>query len=366
MSTRGRSTCLAIGVAAGISFAAATAPAQDGGPEAASGDIVFRDGSRIVADLIHLELGVLKIRRPNGEEMDVEWPKVTSVTSPKPVVIVLRDGRRIESPLRPAAARESVLARSGEDGDELTVPLRLISEINPPEGMLKIKGNLSLAASVSDGNTRTRSLGLLGEIETRWYRNRLTVGGEYRYADDSGDLTAQNGRAQVKDDFFVFDRWYAYGLAKVEHDRFAGLKLRQVYSAGPGYQFVTAGDYPNEFLNGIRWLNSMEGHAEAGIAYFIEDFYDEGGREFLSARWAVRIDWPVLPYLTLFYRHEGYPSLEDVEDLSMILEQGLRLQVLSNLFVTFQVNWYWDNKPAEGFNRSDWLYLFGLGVSFGR
>jgi hypothetical protein len=134
-------------------------------PEAASGDIVFRDGSRIVADLVHLELGVLKIRRPNGEEMDVEWPKVTSVTSPKPVVIVLRDGRRIESPLRPAAARESVFARSGEDGDELTVPLRLISEINPPEGMLKIKGNLSLAASVSDGNTRTRSL-------ASWARSR--------------------------------------------------------------------------------------------------------------------------------------------------------------------------------------------------
>jgi hypothetical protein len=162
------------------------------------------------------------------------------------------------------------------------------------------------------------------------------VGGEYRYADDSGDLTAQNGRAQVKDDFFVFDRWYAYGLAKVEHDRFAGLKLRQVYSAGPGYQFVTAGDYPNEFLNGIRWLNSMEGHAEAASPTSSRTSTTRAAASFFRRAGRCASTGPSCPTSRSFNRHEGYPSLEDVEDLSMILEQGLRLQVQSNCSLHFK------------------------------
>ena len=68
--------------------------------------------------------------------------------------------------------------------------------------------------------------------------------------------------------------------------------------------------------------------------------------------------------VALFHFHEGYPGLEDGDDLYVATETGIRFTIFSNFTATAQVNWRWDNTPQPGELRSDTLYLFTLGWGF--
>ena len=129
--------------------------------------------------------------------------------------------------------------------------------------------------------------------------------------------------------------------------------------AGPGYQLIDKGDFAADYLK------EMQLYGEAGLAYFSEDHRNAADQQFLSARWAIKFDWPIVPKkVTFFHKHEGFPSLENAKDLYITAEQGIRFAIWNNFVATLQVNWRWDNTPAPGFDRSDTLYLITLGYSF--
>jgi hypothetical protein len=62
--------------------------------------------------------------------------------------------------------------------------------------------------------------------------------------------------------------------------------------------------------------------------------------------------------------HEGYPSLDDREDVYILSQTGLRMTIVKNFVGTVQVNHRWDNTPKPTFDRLDTLYLWTLGYSF--
>ena len=340
-------------------------------------DAVFiRDGSILKGEVLGLQENLLKLRlasiqtkpeekAPEKKETTVNWAHVIWLRSSKPLELVMNNGERFRGPVRPGDMKGSVWIRTEPAGEEVNIPIRLVREINPPPSRLKARGSVTLGGSISDGNTQTRSLSLLWDLEAKdaLLRNRLGTVGAMNYGDSSGEVTARNIKGELQYDRFVMNRVYAYGSGLLQSDRFQDLDLRTVLSIGPGYQAVREGDHPEMFLEGVRWLNTLDLRGEAGLSYFIENFGSARDREFLAARWSVKLFWPVMPRLTIFHRHQGFPSLEDIEDVFITTQQGVRFQVVDNLHVSFQVNWDWDNKPATGFGRNDFVFIFGVGYN---
>lgn len=62
-------------------------------------------------------------------------------------------------------------------------------------------------------------------------------------------------------------------------------------------------------------------YAEAGVAYFNEDFRVSADRTSTRARWSVKFNWPLVEdRISLFHYHEAYPSLQNVKDFYVTLD----------------------------------------------
>jgi hypothetical protein len=81
--------------------------------------------------------------------------------------------------------------------------------------------------------------------------------------------------------------------------------MRTALATGPGYQFIERGDFSGN-------LKDMTLYAEAGVAYFNEDFQVADDASSLRGRWSIKLNWPVLDdRMTFCHYQEGYHLLQN-------------------------------------------------------
>ncbi len=108
----------------------------------------------------------------------------------------------------------------------------------------------------------------------------------------------------------------------------------------------------------------MQLHGEVGLGYFNEDFKRSEDINYFTGRWSVNFHWPVLPNLTVFHQHQGFPSLDKTSDWYVTSQQGIRMNIWEDVITTFQINWRYDNFPAPGTKKADTQYILSLGYAF--
>ena len=320
--------------------------------------VTFKDGSVVYGTITNMSDGSLTMQTQLGGEVKAKWAEVASIRTAKPLHLVLSDGTELKG-IAAAGEAGSVQVTSPLLDQATVVKLDTVTDINPDTRPVKYTGSVSAGASASDGNTRDRSVSLVGEFVARSKRQRFTLGASYNYAENKDGLTQRNAKGRLKYDFFLTDRLYLYANALLEGDTFQDLNLRATVGAGPGYQFIDEGDFEDPYFSGLQF------YAEGGVSYVSEDYKSVPDTNYVSARWSAKLDWPLAETgVSLFHYHEGYPSLERSEDIYVTTEQGVRLAVWKNFTAAAQVNWRWDNTPSPGFKRSDTLYLLTLGYNF--
>ena len=320
--------------------------------------VVLKDGSLVLGKLESLSGGKLKVKTTFSGMITIELEKVSRLDISRALPFKLEGG-----------AEHSATAASPEDGmleltlagsgEKLMVELGSLQAITPPTvKKYTTRGTVNLGGGATDGNTRTKSVSFNADLSSRFENQRLSAGLAYNYAEDLGGLTARNSKARLKYDYFLTDELFLFGSVLVEEDSFQDLNLRTALAGGPGYQFIEAGDLEPSYLKGLA------AYGEIGLSYVDEDFRQAEDKSYLAAKWSLNMDWKILPRLSLFHHHEGYPSLSDMDDFYITTETGIRVSIYDNFVSTLQVNWRWDNSPSPGFGRSDTNYLLTLGYTF--
>jgi len=324
------------------------------------GKLSLKDGSQLYVEILEMTEGFITVKTlfHDGDPIKIKWSEVVGMTSEDQVQLVLNSGTILQG--KPSMLGPGTL---GIQTDMLIEPIPVAVEsvmaVNPPiKKAVVYTGNINFGASVITGNTRFKSYNFLGELIARSERLRLTILGRYQNGESDGEQNVRNAFGTIKLDFFITKRFYAYVGALFEQDTFQDLNLRTSLFAGPGYQFIDVGDFSSPYLN------KMQLNAEAGLGFFNEDFKRSSDRNNVTGRWALNFNWPVLPVLTLFHQHQGFPSLEKSSDYYITSQQGLRWTMLDNFIATLQYNWRYDNTPAPGNKKSDKQILLTLGYAF--
>ncbi len=339
---------------------------MSGAPDAPPATIRLKNGSLINGEVLDMKDGQLKVKTDFGGDVPVKWTEITELFSKLKLRLVLTDERILDGTVEPGED-DSLSVRTEDSDGPILVPFTAVTAINPPEpepepekkDEISLKGNIQAGFSVLDGNSDTKAASGNGELVIRNVTHRGTLKGRTNYGEDNGKASARNSRASAKYDYFLTERRYLYTSGVLEGDSFQNLELRKVVSGGIGYQFLEDGDFENDFLS------KLSAYGEIGVSYFHEDLQDTTVNEFVSGRWAAQVDWEFLPGKPKFFHsHQGYPNYEDLDDLLIDTEQGLRFNLLSGLTASLQINWKWDNVPAKGTKRSDTTYLFNLGCAF--
>ena len=340
--------------------AAADAPAVADAP--ASPDMVtLKDGSVIYGEVIEMSGGVLIIKTASaeGDIVKIKWANVEKLAITHPIPFHLKEGTVLIGTAT-EGPNGTINIKAEPLKGEMEVPIDSIAALNPlVQRPVIYVGNLTGGYSQATGNSHLRNASLLGDFVARSEQLRLTINGRYVYGDKDGELSARNARGTIKMDFFITKRFFWFASAYFEKDTFQDLNLRTALATGPGYNFIEKGDYAGP------WLKDMTLYAEAGVAYFNEDFTTEGDQTSVRGRWAVRLNWPVLDERMTFYHYqEFFPSLQNTKDYYMTMDNGVRFKLIAGFISSIQVTTRYNSDPAPDTGKTDNLYLLTLGYSF--
>lgn len=330
-------------------------------PAPAPLDIVtLKDGSILYGEVIGMEDGILHLKTPASPDnlVKVKWESVAKLAVNHPIPFHLKEG--------------SVLIGTATEGPNgminvsaeplkgtMGVPLDSITALNPLiQPPVIYSGSLTGGYSQTTGNSHLRNASLLGDFVARSEQLRLSINGRYVYGDNANTLIARNARGTIKLDFFITKRFFWFVSAYFENDRFQDLKMRTALASGPGYQFVDRGDFGGIFKD-------MTLYAEAGIAYFNEDFRTADDTSSTRGRGSIKLNWPLLDdRITLYHFSEFYPSLQNTKNYYLTMDNGVRFKVFEGFVSGFQVTTRFNNNPPRGTGDTDNLYLMTLGYSF--
>ena len=321
--------------------------------------VTLKDGSVVYGEVVDMYTSKLRIKTGFGDGdgvVTLKWKDVTGLTLAKPGLFTTNEGSIIR-----AQAVESQAGQVTLKGEPLSVPVDIpltsIKAINIPP--VQYTGNATVGISGASGNSEFKNFSGLFDLVARNERLRLSLMGRYIYGESDSTITARNALGTIKLDFFITKRWYWFANAYFEQDTFQDLKLRTALGTGPGYQLIDRGD-----LNGI--FSEMQLSAEAGAAYFNEDFKTptQEDQSSVRGRWAIDWLWPIIKdRISLFHNHQGYVSTENSKDFYILANQGATLSIYNNFIIRPQVTYRYNNNPVAGTQKSDTIYLITFGYT---
>jgi putative salt-induced outer membrane protein YdiY len=321
--------------------------------------ITLKDGSVIYGEVLEMSAGLLLIKNPSAEDLiKIKWAEVSALTVTHPIPFHLKEGTVITGTSEAAEPGQLRLKAEPLQGT-LAVPMDSVLSVNPIiQPPVIYVGSLTGGFSQTTGNSHLINASLLGDFVARSEQLRLTLNGRYVYGDDARTLIARNARGTIKLDFFITKRLFWFASAYFENDQFQDLKMRTALASGPGYQFIDRGDF-----DGI--LKDMTFYAEAGLAYFNEDFKVGNDTDSVRGRYSMKFNWPFLDdRITLYHFSEFYPSLQNSKDFYMTMDNGVRFKLWKGFVSGFQVTTRYNKNPSPGTGDTDELYLITLGYSF--
>jgi len=326
--------------------------------------VLFRDGSFLLGSVVAMVDGVLTLRRSDTEgELAVRWGRVETIRSRRRIEVVLRSGEEIVGSAWPDHGSRFLL--DPEEGDTIrSVPVDRVLAIDPPETPIRVRGSVRAGGSRHEGNATSDSLFLRADVQAALGQHLLSARAAWSHAESSGELTGENVRGEGRWDVFLTERLFVFTHGSAEIDKLADVEFRSIVGAGPGYQIARRFKLAGEFTEDVHWIDRLDLRADVGLSWIHEEYDEADTRNFLSARWSARLDFFVLPNVSLFHVHEGYPSLERFDDVRIETRQGVRVDLPAGFLATAEIDWDWDNVPSPGFDRSDVLYVLTLGYRF--
>lgn len=147
------------------------------------------------------------------------------------------------------------------------------------------KGEIEIGGSRSTGNTR--SLGLYGAVNLNregldW---RFKFNGRAYVQQTNGVTTTERAAIAFQPNYKVDERFYAYGIAQYEHDRFLGYANRYTGGGGIGYGLIARPGMKLDF--------------EGGPAVRFTDYVDSRQATSIAGRASMNFNWQVTPTLNL-------------------------------------------------------------------
>lgn len=312
-------------------------------------EVKLLNGDRLTGEVDKMEDNILTLKTEYEGEVKIDWEKVERVTATKKPMKVKVPGER-----------KGVTTDFFTGGHEL----RHVMELGPdgPIAMSDVKGinvehirhegTFTLGGNRLTGNTNTQAVNAVGRATLQAHRQRLYLEGKYNYGEASGRVTARNAMGQLKYDYFLSDKdkFFLNHFSLFEYDSFQNLELRVTLGAGLGYQFLSTG---RTTLSGT-----------IGLGYVNQHYSNLPRLESPTVQWGWRFEQSLVPRVKIFQRFDGFYDVLGDNALRITADQGLRVIVYRNLYVSFEWDYRLNTVPAPGRKKVDEAFIFGVGFQF--
>jgi putative salt-induced outer membrane protein YdiY len=313
--------------------------------------VIFRNGDRLSGRVMHKHNTMLVFKTEHAGTVNIGWHDIRTLTTDKPVALMLRDGDVISREALEADAGGQVLLRDSQR----SVRLDDIAYLNPtPEqsgiGIL-YRGRASLSATDTRGNSTGQRIYADAEMTARTRDYRYTIGGKINRQQEFGRQTASNGRADGNYDWFLDKRLFRYVRSSFEQDRFKDIDLRSTVGGGYGLQLVESTRTNISIRGGVDYVNIN--HTMAA------------NENYPALGWGLKASHRLdTKNIELFHEQDGFLQIANGSNVTLRSRTGVRVPIAGGLNASAQANLDWEKEPAPGRKSTDSALLIGLGYEW--
>jgi len=313
-------------------------------------EVVLTDGDRITGKIVEMTDGTLQVETAYAGAVSIKWDAVAQVSSDEPVKVKLATGETIEGTLRPGAAG-ALVAKSAAVGETQSIPLKNVTSLNaPPVPPAKWSGYVDIGSTYRTGNVEALNGRARLSMVRETKQDRMSAGAAWNYEESENVLTARNASAQLKYDYFPWERVYVYGATALETDEFKDLNLRTKLGVGMGRKFI------------VEPKRTLEG--EAGVTYINDDYETATDEDSIALRLFGKYTHVLLDDLDFMQSLEVLPSVEDLEDVLLVSVTEFSTTLSARWSAVLTLLDEYDNTPSPGFKRNDFASILSLRYSF--
>jgi len=212
------------------------------------------------------------------------------------------------------------------------------AEETKPKEEKRFSNEANFALVNTTGNTEALTVAGKNEMKYKFtdkWSGSWVVGALYGKSD--GDKNAERYFTDLRADYSINERWYAYGLGTWFRDKFAGFDQRLSIGPGVGYKFLIG---PKHFLL-----------AETGLNYAYEDYTDsdENNADFLEGRLFGKYEWAFTEKTKFSQALEYLQSFKDSSMRKLNSETALVTAItdIMALKISYSILYNNDPRPSD-------------------
>ncbi len=319
--------------------------------------VYLKNGDRLTGKIVSLTEGKMILDSALSGQITIDLKNVSTISSDAPIEVHLKDGTVLHQPVAAAEPNEFAVT-TGAPVRPQTFQLTDVTSINPPPApKAKWTGNVSGAAGLTTGNTKSNSVSAGASLARRTAQDRTTIDGDMAkgsQTDRSTGISRTNEdwwRLRGEYDYFFTKRFFGFGNGRYEKDSIALLNRRVVVGGGVGYQWIE--DAKTSFST------------NGGLASVFEKYENQAdSSNQLSLQAGYNFSRQLLKNTKFLNDLTYYPSLDQFSDYFLTSTAELRASLTKSMFANFKVIFNYDATPAPERGNTDIKYLLGVGLNF--
>jgi hypothetical protein len=324
--------------------------------------VVLKNGDRITGAIVKQDGKTITVKTVSFGAVSAPWDQVVSVTTDKPVNVVLPDGKTVQGALSVAAGSLEVAAPSGK----VALPLAEVKTLrNDAEqkayerllspGLLQlwnVAGSLGFAGASGNAKTLTFTTSANAARATRTDKVTLSFSAIKASAmvNRVSAATAQAVRGGVEYNRNIGDRVFVNTFNNYEYDRFQNLDLRFTLGGGIGAKVYNS---PSATLG-------LVAGADYDHASFSTPLTRNAAETFFGDDYSLKVNGST----SLVQRFRMFENLTDFGASRVNFDLTLSTKLRTWLSWNVSLSDRYLSRPVPGRKTNDFLYSTGIGVSF--
>ncbi len=220
------------------------------------------------------------------------------------------------------------------------------------------RGVLGAGASLSSGNSDSKSLNLNGDYARATAADRLSVYGNINYGSSGGKTTAESLRAGTRYDYNLTNSIFAFGSGELSKDKIANLSLGLNLGAGLGTHLVDDANTKFTVFGGVGYGRDKYIAAKT-IDGKLRDTYN-----YTSLLLGEESSHKLSDTTSFKQRLVLYPNLGNSKGLRATFDAGLAVSMSKATSLTVGLSHRYNGDPGVGVKKGDTLLVTGVAVNF--
>ena len=308
----------------------------------------FKSGEFVIGEIKSMDKGIIKVETDYSDsDFQIEWDKVVGIKTTTQFMVTITDGRKIYGTLQ-SVGDTSVRVRTIYQKDFVFGYMEIVGLYPYDDKFLdRVSASISLGVDLAKAQnlrsyTTRSSLGYRAE---KW-----TTDVSFYSLRSSQDSVEDIQRTEAELNFRYILPLRFYGIATVSglSNTEQKLDLRMNMQLGLGNYLVRT--------------NSMYWGAKLGFNRNLERYSnDADDRQSWEGYLGTELNLFNTGDLSLSFLLMAYPSLTDLGRLRSDSNLDLKYDLPLDFFINLGVSFNYDNRPAEGASKIDYLLHLGFG-----